>query len=139
MMLDLFCRTISTIFFVSMPHSSLIYIKKIKNSMTLKALEYEAKQRKEDNSSILVAIYEAEMEGFKNLCSFASILDGAGCIVMTYLDFLLLQAQAQQIEYHYDHVQVKDANSGRLSLPILCSLKKFKKKKKNLCSQWGGY
>ena len=94
MMLDLFCRTISTIFFVSMPHSSLIYIKKIKNSMTLKALEYEAKQRKEDNSSILVAIYEVEMEGFKNLCSFTSVFDGAECTVMTYLDFLLLQAQA---------------------------------------------
>jgi len=62
--------------------------------MTLKALVYEAKQRKEDNSSILVAIYEAEMEGFKNLCSFTSILDGAGCTVMAYLDFLFLQAQA---------------------------------------------
>ena len=64
------------------------------------------------------------MERFKNLCSLTSVLDGIGCTVMAHLDFLLLQAWAQQVECHYDYTQVKDANSGCLSLPIFCLKKK---------------
>ena len=68
------------------------------------------------------------MEGFKNLCSLTSVLDGIGCTVMAHLDSLLLQAWAQRVECHYDYAQVKNANLSYLLLPIFC-LKKIKKKK----------
>ena len=41
---------------------------------------------------------------------------------MTHLDPLLLQALAQQVEYHYGYVQIEDTNSD-CPLPIFCSSK----------------
>ena len=80
------------------------------------------------------------MDGFNNLCRFTSVLDGIGCIVMTHLDFLFLEAWAQRVECHYDHVKVKDTNSGHLLYPFFVhKIYKKEKRKKNLCSQWGGY
>ena len=46
-----------------------------------------------------------------------STLDGVECTVMTHPDSLLPQAWTHQVECHYDHAQVEDANSGCSILP----------------------
>ena len=62
-----------------------------------------------------------------------NVLNGTRRIVMTHLNLLLPQAWPKWIECHYSRAQVKDANSGRPSLPIFCS---SKKKKKNGWNVW---